>query len=71
MEINEQFADLTLLKNQEEYLAEKRKLFLWGGVDDRSVERLVKRMMYLDSISDAVARCVGGTSPCTLLKPGA
>ena len=30
---------------------EKRELFLWGGVDDESAERIVKRLLYLDALS--------------------
>jgi ATP-dependent Clp protease protease subunit len=41
----------SILKEQEEYLAKNRKLFLWGGVDDKSAEKLVKQMMYLDTLS--------------------
>ena len=36
-------------KLAEEFLAKGRKLFLWGGVDDESAEKLVKRMLFLDS----------------------
>jgi ATP-dependent Clp protease protease subunit len=39
------------MKKAEEYLASKRKIFLWGGVDDESAERIVKELLYLDSLS--------------------
>ena len=38
-----------IMKKAEEYLASKRKIFLWGGVDDESAERIVKELLYLDS----------------------
>ena len=40
-----------ITKKAEEYLASKRKIFLWGGVDDESAERIVKELLYLDSLS--------------------
>ena len=30
---------------------DKRKLYLWGGVDDESAQKTVKRLLYLDSLS--------------------
>jgi len=39
------------LKQAEEHLANSRRIFLWGGVDDESAERIVKQLLYLDSIS--------------------
>ena len=39
------------LKQAEEHLANNRRIFLWGGVDDESAERIVKQLLYLDSIS--------------------
>jgi ATP-dependent Clp protease, protease subunit len=51
-EIAKELGEMSSLKEQEEYLAKNRKIFLWGGVDDKSAERLVKRLMYLDSISN-------------------
>jgi ATP-dependent Clp protease protease subunit len=39
------------LKQAEEHLANNRRIFLWGGVDDESAERVVKQLLYLDSIS--------------------
>lgn len=35
----------------EEHLASKRRVFLWGGVDDESAERIVKQLLYLDSLN--------------------
>ena len=40
-----------MLKKAEEYLASKRRIFLWGGVDDESAERIVKQLLYLDSLN--------------------
>ena len=31
---------------------ENREIFLWGGVDDESAERIVRRMMFLDSLNN-------------------
>jgi ATP-dependent Clp protease protease subunit len=42
---------LGILKEQEEFLAKKRRLFLWGGVNDETAEDLVKKLMWLDSQS--------------------
>ena len=39
------------LKQAEEHLANNRRIFPWGGVDDESAERIVKQLLYLDSIS--------------------
>ncbi|MCU0662459.1 MAG: ATP-dependent Clp protease proteolytic subunit [Myxococcota bacterium] len=43
--------NLGILKEQEEFLAKKRRLFLWGAVQDESAEDLVKKLMWLDSQS--------------------
>ena len=43
-----------MLKKAEEYLASKRRIFLWGGVDDESAERIVKQLLYLDSLHDDI-----------------
>ena len=32
-------------------MLEKREIFLWGGVDDVSAEKIVKRLFYLDSLA--------------------
>ena len=40
-----------IMKKAEEFLASKRKIFLWGGVDDESAERIVKQLLYLDSLN--------------------
>jgi ATP-dependent Clp protease, protease subunit len=42
----------SFMKEAEAFLNKGRKLFLWGGVDDESAEKLVKQMLYLDSISN-------------------
>jgi ATP-dependent Clp protease protease subunit len=36
-------------KEQHEHFLKERKLFLWGSVDDESMEKLVKNMLYLNS----------------------
>lgn len=36
-------------KAAEEHFAKGRKIFLWGGVDDESAEKIVKRLLWLDS----------------------
>jgi ATP-dependent Clp protease, protease subunit len=41
----------SFMKEAEAFLSKGRKLFLWGGVDDESAEKLVKQMLYLDSLS--------------------
>jgi len=51
MDIEKELGNLSSMKEQEEFLAKNRKLFLWGGVDDASAEKLVKRMMFLDSLN--------------------
>ena len=40
------------LKEAEYALAKNRRVFLWGPVEDSSAEKLVKRFLYLDSISN-------------------
>jgi len=40
------------LKEAEYALAQKRRVFLWGPVEDSSAEKLVKQFLYLDSISN-------------------
>ena len=40
-----------LMKKAEDFLASKRRIFLWGGVDDESAERIVKQLLYLDSLN--------------------
>jgi len=41
--------DFNPFKQAEEFFAKGRKVFLWGGVDDESAEKLVKRLLWLDS----------------------
>lgn len=36
----------------DEKFIEQRKVFLWGGVDDKSAKHVIDRLLYLDSISD-------------------
>lgn len=50
-DIAKELTELSLAKEQEEHLIKNRKLFLWGGVDDKSAEKLVKELLYLDSKS--------------------
>lgn len=38
-------------KEAEDYMAKNRRLFLWGGVDDESAEKIVKRLLWLDSLN--------------------
>ncbi|HHX15008.1 MAG TPA: ATP-dependent Clp protease proteolytic subunit [Fibrobacter sp.] len=40
------------MKTAEEYLAKERRLFLWGAIDDESAEKMVKRLLYLDSLEE-------------------
>jgi len=42
----------SMIKKAEEYLATKRRVFLWGQVDDESAERIVKQLLYLDSLNN-------------------
>ncbi len=41
-----------IAQKQEEFFHENRTLFLWGGVDDESASKLIKAMLYLDSVSN-------------------
>lgn len=50
-EVEKELDKMSLDRKQEEYLSENRKIFLWGGVDDDSAQKLVKQLMYLDSLS--------------------
>ncbi|MBE7438279.1 MAG: ATP-dependent Clp protease proteolytic subunit [Spirochaetales bacterium] len=44
--------ELNFVQNEiEANFLKQRKLFLWGGVDDRSARHLVERMLYLDQES--------------------
>lgn len=36
----------------EEKLLEKREIYLWGGVDDESAEKIVKRILYLNAVGE-------------------
>lgn len=40
------------MKTAEEYLAKERRLFLWGAIDDELAEKMVKRLLYLDSLEE-------------------
>lgn len=33
-------------------LLEERKVFLWGGVDDKSAKHVIDRLLYLDALND-------------------
>jgi ATP-dependent Clp protease protease subunit len=39
------------LKKAEEFLSSKRRIFLWGAVDDESASKIVQQLLYLDSLS--------------------
>lgn len=39
------------MKKAEEYFANSRRIFLWSQVDDESAARVVKQLLYLDSLS--------------------
>lgn len=39
------------MKKAEEYFSNSRKVFLWNQVDDESAEKIVKQLIYLDSLS--------------------
>jgi ATP-dependent Clp protease protease subunit len=41
----------SLVKEMQESFIKGRKIFLWGPVDDESSEKLVKQLMYLDSLN--------------------
>lgn len=43
--------DFNPFKLAEEHFAKNRKIFMWGGVDDESAEKIVKRLLWLDSQS--------------------
>lgn len=38
------------LKKAEDFLSTDRRLFLWGAIDDESAEKIVKQLLYLDSL---------------------
>ena len=39
------------MKKAEEYFSNRRKVFWWNQVDDESAEKIVKQLIYLDSLS--------------------
>lgn len=39
------------MKKAEEFFSNSRKIFLWSQVDDESAAKVVKQLLYLDSIS--------------------
>lgn len=39
------------MKKAEEFFSNSRKIFLWSQVDDESAAKIVKQLLYLDSIS--------------------
>ena len=55
-------------KIEEENL-KKRELFLWGGVDDESAEKIVKRLFYLDSQNNSDI-CLFINSPGGVISSG-
>ena len=48
-QVKEQLPDF--MKKAEEYFSNSRKVFLWNQVDDESAEKIVKQLIYLDSLS--------------------
>jgi ATP-dependent Clp protease, protease subunit len=38
-------------KEQHEHFVKERKLFLWGAVDDESMQKLIKNFLYLNSLN--------------------
>ena len=39
-------------RKQAEFFITQRKLFMWGGVDDESMEKLIRQMLFLANESD-------------------
>jgi len=39
-------------KDQHEYFLNNRKIFVWTGVDDKMAQKVVQRLLYLDSLSN-------------------
>ncbi len=39
------------MKKADEYFSNKRRIFLWNQVDDESASKIVKQLLYLDSLS--------------------
>lgn len=39
------------LKKAEEFFSNNRKIFMWSAVDDESAAKIVKQMLYFDSLS--------------------
>ena len=39
------------LKKAEEYLSSKRRIFLWGAIDDDSAAKVVQQLLYLESLN--------------------
>ena len=39
------------LKKAEEYLSSKRRIFLWGAIDDDSAAKVVLQLLYMDSLN--------------------
>ena len=39
------------MKKAEEFFSNNRKIFLWNQVDDESAGKIVKQLLYLDSLS--------------------
>ncbi len=50
-ELEKEIAKLSLEKEQNEYFIKNRKLFLWGGVDDESAAKLIRQLIYLDTVN--------------------
>ena len=63
------------MKKAEEYFSNNRKIFLWNQVDDESAGKIVKQLLYLDSLShDDIIFFInspGGVISAVLLTAGA
>lgn len=42
--------DKRYLEKIEEYFLDKRQLFIWGGIDEKMAERVIKSILYLQSL---------------------
>jgi len=49
--IEQELSRLSMDREQREFFAKRRELFLWDGVDDETAMRLVQQLLYLDSQS--------------------
>ena len=49
--IEQELSRLSMDREQREFFAKRRELFLWDGVDDETAMRLVQQLLYLDAQS--------------------